>query len=207
MRRFASKGRLTSFQSCLTFTGFSLLEALVIVAVIGVLVIIAIAAFGNMLRRHRVNIEAREVLAAMSIARVKATSANFNYTFTYDRVNNTYQVSGDEPLGPNRLYNAAFDANGNGTRDTDLVYKTPRRIEHSTFATTSVTNPLPSGVNASSIPANTVSVEFNPYGVVVSAANERCVVLQLGTETQAVCAETGGLLRLFRDDGGWAQLF
>jgi hypothetical protein len=62
-------------------------------------------------------------------------------------------------------------------------------------------------VNLSSIPANTVNIEFNPYGVVVSPDTQRCVVLQLGSQTQAVCAETGGLLRLYRDDGGWSQLF
>ena len=202
-----STGRQASFQSHLAQAGFSLLEALVIVAVIGVLVVIAIAAFSNMLRRHRLNTEAREILAAMSVARIKATSSNFNYKFTFDRVNNTYQISGDEPFGPNRLYNSAFDVNGNGTRDTDLVYKTPKRLEHSAFATTGVTDPLPSSINLSAVPANSVNVEFNPYGVVVSAANERCVVLQLGSDAQAICAETGGLLRLYRDVGGWGQLF
>ena len=204
---FSSKDLSKSFPSLFAFRGFTLLEALVIVAIIGVLLLIAIAAFGGILRRHRLNVDAREVMAAMSIARIKATSANFSYTFTFDCVNNTYQVSGDEPFGPNKLYNAAFDANGNNVRDTDTVFKTTRRLQYSTFSTTGVTTPLPSGVDTSSVPGTTVSVVFNPYGVVTSADNERCVVLQLGKDSQAICAETGGLLRLYRDDGGWIPLF
>jgi Tfp pilus assembly protein FimT len=183
------------------------LEALVIVAIIGVIVIIAIAAFGGMLRRYRLNKDAREVMAAMSVARIKATSANFNYKFTFDLSTNSYQVTGDEPLGPNRAYNAAYDANGNGVRDTDTVFKTTRSLQYSTFSVNGITNPLPNGIDPSTVPTTTVSVEFNPYGVVVSANNERCVVLKIGSDAQAVCAETGGLLRLYRDDSGWAQLF
>jgi Tfp pilus assembly protein FimT len=208
MRSFARERRHPSFQPLPAFAGFTLLEALVIIAVIGVLVIIAIAAFGNILRRQKLSTEAREVLAAMSVARVKATSANFNYTFTFDRTNNSYQISGVEPFGPNRLYNAAFDANGNGAQDTDVVYRNPRQLQYTTFTTTSVPDPLPSGVSAGSVPANTVSVVFNPYGVVVSADNERCVVLKLGSDSQAVCAETGGLLRLYRGEGSnWVPVF
>jgi prepilin-type N-terminal cleavage/methylation domain-containing protein len=208
MRSFAPERRFASFQACPAFAGFTLMEALVVIAVIGVLAIIAIAAFGNILRRQKLNTEAREVLAAMSVARVKATSANFNYTFTFDRISNSYQISGVEPLGPDRLSNAAFDANGNGVQDTDLVYKNPRQLQYTTFTTTSVPDPLPSGVSPGSVPANTVSVVFNSYGVVISGDNERCVVLKLGSDSQAVCAETGGILRLYRGEGSsWVPIF
>ena len=80
--------------------GFSLIETLVVIAVLGILVAISIPALGRYYQEYRLNTVAREIKANIQFARLKAITSNFNVVFTYNLGSggtpDTYQISGDE---------------------------------------------------------------------------------------------------------------
>ncbi len=191
--------------------GFTLLEALVVLALIAVLATMSIPALGTMLREYRLNAETREVLAAMTVARMKATSSNFNYTFSFDTVTNRYQVSGAEPAAPDGKWYPWYDANSNGVRDTDFVYADGGvKLRDSFFQLAGVPNPLPSLQDPSAVTATTLNITYTPDGFLINTADaERCVVLQNKTgQMESVCAEPGGITRVYRaDSGNWKRIY
>ena len=191
--------------------GFTLLEALVVIALIALLTTMTIPALGRMLREYRLNAETREVLAAMTVARMKATSSNFNYTFSYDTVANRYQVSGAEPAAPDGKWYPWYDANSNGVRDTDVVYTNGGvKLRDSFFQLSGVPNPLPSGQDPAAVTATTLNITYTPNGILINTADaERCVVLQNNAGMmETVCAEPGGVTRVYRaDSGNWKRIY
>lgn len=181
--------------------GFSLLESIIVTTLIGFLSLISYPALGRSYHEYQLNRTVREIMANIQLAKLKAVSNNFNYTFTFSpSAPNTYQVSGSEPVGPDNTFHSWNDANGNGTQDTDQVYFTPRGLPYGSFSTTGVSS-FPNGSFIVDPPA-TITMTFLPDGrlnLSQSATNYRCVVVQdLASQTQGVCVENSGMIRLFK---------
>lgn len=89
-------------------SGFTLLEMLVVVAVIGILVLITAPAFLNMINRFKLTGTTREVAALMQAARMEAIKMNAPAQVNYDATVNTFiafvDLDRDETLSaPDRV--------------------------------------------------------------------------------------------------------
>lgn len=62
-------------------TGFTLIELMVAVAVLAIVSVVAIPAFGNLISSNRLNAQANEFLSAITYARSEAIRLNRNITF------------------------------------------------------------------------------------------------------------------------------
>jgi len=193
--------------------GYSLLEALVVVALIGIVLAIAIAAFGQFLQDYRITVVARRLGSAISLARLKSVSSNMTYTFNLD-AGNLYQISGTNDLNLSGSLDPWEDVFGDGTIHTDTVYSTRQELEkaivdHQGF----VGNTLPNAADVTlAMDAGTVlNIVFNGSGVVTSmndgTDNKNYILLQSGTLTRAIFVESTGVVRVFKyDSGGWLEL-
>jgi prepilin-type N-terminal cleavage/methylation domain-containing protein len=65
-------------------TGFTLMEVMMVIAIIGVLCAIATPNLVKWLPRHRVGSAARDVMSALEFARLNAIKANGAVTLTFD---------------------------------------------------------------------------------------------------------------------------
>ena len=201
--------------------GFSLLEVLVVLAIIGVLAAIAVAALGSYLQKYRLNASVREIAGSLQLARVKAVTSNFNVTFAFQTaVPETYQVSGTEDRNGDGTLQVWEDMNGNngidGLADTDgdpsrlespTLYNEDRRLSYGNFGTSGVPSPLPEGDDVSLYSGSTITITFNPYGTLASYS-AHCIPLQNPRGmTQAACVNASGLVGLWEVRGGaWVQI-
>ncbi len=189
------------------YKGVSLLETLVIVAVLGVMVASSIPTFYQLLQKYRLEGEARQILGTVALTRLRATSSNFIYSFQYDRSGNSYLAAGTEPAAPDgNWYPAYCDLNGNGVQDTDSLNRTAVTLQYSKFDTAGLFSALPSGADPDDVPSGQVTMMFGRNGTLVNTPpEERCIVLQNDQEMRrAVCVEQGGIIRLYNgDDGTW----
>ncbi len=67
--------------------GFTLLELMIVIAIIGIMAAVAIPNFRDSLPKSRVNAAARELFTEMQLARMKAISENNYYVITFDTGN------------------------------------------------------------------------------------------------------------------------
>jgi prepilin-type N-terminal cleavage/methylation domain-containing protein len=79
--------------------GFSLIELLAVITIIGVMMLLSIPAFSSIQRRARSRAAAQEIAQDLRLARERALSGCRDYQVTFDLVKATYNI----------LY---FDANG-----------------------------------------------------------------------------------------------
>ena len=70
--------------------GFTLLETLVVVAVIGILVLISAPAFLKMMNRFKLTATARELTSLLQAARMEAIKLNAPAQVSYDTVTNSF---------------------------------------------------------------------------------------------------------------------
>lgn len=75
--------------------GFSLIEMVVVAAIIAVISAIAIPAYLNLKPTMRVNGAARQIMADLMWARMKAVSENNNYAISFGTATNTYRIYDD----------------------------------------------------------------------------------------------------------------
>jgi prepilin-type N-terminal cleavage/methylation domain-containing protein len=72
--------------------GFTLIESIIVVAVIGILVLISAPALLQMLNRYKLTGTARELAALMQAARMEAIKLNASAQVYYDSTSNTFNA-------------------------------------------------------------------------------------------------------------------
>jgi len=207
--------------------GYTLLEALIVLAIIGIIAAISIPALTNQVQEYRLNTSAREVMANIALTRLKAITSNFKVTFTYTRgTPDTYQISGSEDQNGDGFDLATQpweDANGNGVldglRDTDndgnndatTMYSEAREIRTVSFDTNLVPNPLPSGEDPADAPASgsSVTLKYAPNGRLDSSDPIRSIILknQRGT-VYVIWVDLNGFVKISRCfvGGAWQEV-
>ena len=76
--------------------GFSLTELMVVVAIVGIMGVVAIASFGTWFASNRIEGAASQLLAEMNLARMKAISENNDYIITFDGDDHEYSIYDDD---------------------------------------------------------------------------------------------------------------
>jgi len=190
--------------------GFTLMEALIVIAVLGVLLSITIAAFSRYLAESRLTSDTRRVAQAIMVARMKAVSTNMDYTFHMDAAvsPNAFQITGTNDTNGNSTLDPWEDVNGNGAIVTDTVYASaqkldPPLIDHQGLST------FPLGLTSSQVmnTGTTMDLVFNGHGVTKGGAPAiHCIVLQYNGNSQAITFDETGRVRMFKYIGGWKEL-
>jgi len=90
--------------------GFTLLEALIVIAIIGITAVIATPSIIAMLRNIRVNGAAKNLMSELMLAKFRAISENNKYIVTFDTTNNRFSIYDDN--------------NNDGIANTNELYKT-----------------------------------------------------------------------------------
>ena len=73
-------------------TGFTLLELMVVIGIVGILSAIAIPSYFQWLPRHRVGSAARTVMSAVEFARINAIKTNADVRLNLDTINDRLTV-------------------------------------------------------------------------------------------------------------------
>ena len=83
---------LPQFKTMRKDSGFTLIELMVVIAIIGVLCAIAIPNFLNWLPKHRVGSAARTVMSTLEFARINAIKTNADVTVNFGWANESLTV-------------------------------------------------------------------------------------------------------------------
>ena len=194
------------------------MEALVVVALIGIILAITIAAFSRYLQESRLHVVTRQLGSAISLTRLKAVSTNMKYTFRVqaDVDPNVYSSTGTNDLNNSGDIQPWEDVNGDGLVAVDSVYKTPQKIsnnDHPVIDHAGISI-LPNSANVSLAmdTGSIVSIIFNGQGQVLSMQDNSSVaknyiVIQSQGYTDAVYVDSTGFVRLYRYvSPGWVEL-
>ena len=76
-------------------SGFTMIELLIVVAMLGVLLAIAVPNYMDYLPKYRASGAARQLFTEMQTTKMKAISENNDYVITFDTSNNSYRVYDD----------------------------------------------------------------------------------------------------------------
>ena len=142
--------------------GFSLVEVLVVVAILGILTAIAAPSMGAMIRNQRLKTAAFDMFASLSFARSEAIKRNTPVTLT--------------PINPaNWVYGWTIaDSNGNVLRNQAGWARTGET------ATIDITGPATLRFNsAGRLNSGSVATEFALTSAAVSSDKHRCVFVEL----------------------------
>lgn len=110
-------GRPVAPVSCNRSQGFTLLEALVVLALLGILVAMAAPAMSGLHARHQVQAQAEGFLSSLVLARSEALRRQQRVSLCAQAANETCDASARWQQG----WLVFVDANDNGLRETDEV--------------------------------------------------------------------------------------
>jgi|SRR5581483_6447602 len=144
---------------------FSLIELMLVIAILAVVSAIALPRYSNSLQIYRANLAAKRVAADLQMAQFRARSLSTTRTITFTASSNSYQIAGEADLiSSSATYTVQL---------ADLPYRaTIRSVQFGT-----------NGVS---------SISFNGYGMPNSAGS---LTLSSGnvTKTITVAAQTGAI--------------
>jgi len=84
--------------------GFSLVEMIIVIALIGVIATFAVPAFQNYVRNRNLKTATQEVASEFFVIRERALAESQTYRIVFDDVNNQYTIEQRTALGPPVVY-------------------------------------------------------------------------------------------------------
>lgn len=171
------------------FYGFTLIEIMVSLTILGVLIAIAIPNFSNAIKRSRINAIRDELTASLQMARTEAIRRNVQIIIARNTVNCTFDMpdSQDWHCG----WHLVVDSNNNGNVNA------AEEVIQNTVLPPGYTLQHPNAGSPSKIIANR-------WGQISPLAN-RFVISPTATgvadpETLTICIGSGGRIRYIPDD-------
>jgi prepilin-type N-terminal cleavage/methylation domain-containing protein len=168
-------------------SGFTIVELMIVIAIMGVLTAIAIPTYITWLPKHRANAAARQLFADLQNARMRAISENNDYKVEFITGSNLYKVYDDAVLvktinignhsGIGFGYSSATNWNGDGISGSVTFTGTPASV---TFQPTGRAN-------------KNGSIYFKPTEDATRTDRQRAVTVLLT-----------GRIRMYKNNGtGW----
>ena len=166
--------------------GFSVIELMVVVSIVGVLTALAAPSMSELIARWRTNAVAEQVASALTLARVEAIRRSGNVVM--QKSNSTYSGSTNN-CSTNQQWSCGFilyaDVDRNGSQDAgDVVL---REID------------IPPGISLLNMSgASNAALTFNRWGLGnqgLNAMHFRIRKIGLATADKSVCVSSGGRIR------------
>jgi len=173
---------------CHRQAGFTMVELMIVIAVIAILTAIAVPNIINSLPNYRLKAAARDLYSNMQQAKMKAIKENKDWAIVFDSANNRYYICSDK--GADNSWSATGD-NSITTTINLLNYKNGIGYGHG-----SATSAVGSSFESDNITYNSNVVVFNPRGS--SNAGYVYIDHQTHTATFAVGTVSSGAIRLLK---------
>ena len=176
--------------------GFTLIEVLIVIGVIGILSAIAIPTISSWLPNYRLKAAARDVYSTMQKARMLAVKMNNNTAVVFDPGNNKYELCDDWVAGvcAGSVQITDFSSIGSG-----VGYGHGEAPDQANASATAF--PLSPDDNVSYASPDNVAV-FNSRGF--GSAGYVYLDHQKNTTTYAVSSLSSGVVRILKwQGGGW----